>query len=331
MPRGIRPGIAIIALAIALAGLAPARAQSPADAPTTETQIVQPGRTVGDPILFTVTVHYGPGVTVEAPTNVVDVEPLEPVAPIEIQRESRADGGGRLTITYLTRSFTTGRLPLQPPFMTYRDADGRTHPLAPPPLTIEITSVLPPSATVTTPTPRPLKPALALPGTGPPWGVIGAVLGGTALLGGGLLLRRRRAQPAPAVVAEPPPPAAADVATAELERIGTLELGAAQIEEYCTQINAVVRRYLVTEYQVPAFNLATRELPERLLKAGADQHTATLVRALCSECDAVTYGRAVPLSDRAARFLDLAWEIVRPPATLRFARPDGAGERWERR
>ena len=323
--------VAVIAAAIAAAGFAPARAQAPADAPTVATQITQPGRTVGDPILFTVTVRYGPGVTLEVPAGVVDVEPLEPAAPIEVQRESHADDGSTLTITYLTRSFTTGRLLLQPPQLPYHDPAGLRQTLVPPPLTIEIVSVLPADAPAITLLPSPLKPALPLADAEPPWVVIGAALGGIALLGGGLALRRRRrAAPSPAVLSAAPPPAPAEAAAAELEGVGALGLDAAQIEEYYARINAVVRRYLATEYQVPAFNLATHELPDRLLQAGADLHTATLVRTLCGEYDTVTYGRALPLNDRAVRFLELAWEIVQPPVTLPFARPGASAGRWER-
>ena len=313
--------VATLALGLTALSLSIAAAQSPPP-PTAETVVGQQGHTVGDAITVVVTVRHHPAITVEAPPGVATLGDVEPAVPVGIALRILVDGDRLLTLTYETRAFRTGRLAVQPPDLVVRTADGAQRTLTPPATTVEVESVLPPGATLDELTPRALKPALDIQGAGAPFTWIGAGGGGAAaLLLIALLFRRvtrRRRAPAAAPAA---PPSPAQSAVDELVRIDTLSLLPDRVDEFCARIQRALRAYLATAYHLPAGSLTSGELPDRLLQAGADPRTATLVGRLYSECDAVAYAGARPAPSRARGYLELAISIVRPPDAARWARP----------
>jgi hypothetical protein len=86
-----------------------------------------------------------------------------------------------------------------------------------------------------------------------------------------------------------------------------------RLQDFCRQVDVTVRRFLANRYALPAANLTANELASRLARAGAEPGTIQRVRNLCAETDAVAYAGAVPTAERAARYVELAEAIVKPP------------------
>ena len=316
LPR--RPlATALLALLVALGATGLMRAQSPqplpqsqSQPPVVQTSIQQDGRTIGDPIIVTLTITYDAALTVPVPTDPADLGDLESAAPASSGVERLADGRRRIILTYETRAFRTGILAVQPPPIAYTDPDGARHTLTAPAVALSVESVLPPGADPSMITPRPLKPALAIGGAGVPALVIAAAIGGpVALLMLAWAARRLRRRP---LAFAPPGPTPAEQAAAQLEAAAALAPSPDGVAEYCRRISRTVRQYLGRRYGLPAANLTTAELQGRLRGAGADPRTVTLVRSLLDECDAVAYAAARPATARAARYVELALEIVSP-------------------
>ena len=172
--------------------------------------------------------------------------------------------------------------------------------------------------------PRPLKPPQTIGGRGAPLAAVVTPPAIAAALAAALLLvrhrRRRTARPASVVVVDP------ETATEQrLAAIRDAGLLPNEIPEHCARIRTALCAYIQARYGLPADNLTTQELGRRLGRAGATAPVIQLVQSLFQECDAVTYGRADPAPERAARYLDLAIAVVRPPRPEPWARSNASG------
>ena len=298
---------------------APLAAQTPADH-VISLDVSRDGRTVGDLITVTVTVQHPRDATLTVPSTPEPLGALDPASP-RVQTIDPGAGPLTVVITYETRAFLTGTLPLQLPALEYTDAGGtRSLPLSGREIVVD--SVLPAGAD--TLLPRPLKPPQVIGGRGAPLAAVVTPLAiAAALAAAGLVARHRRrraARPAPVDVVDPE--------TAAEQRLAVIRdamLLPDEIPEHCARIRTALRAYLHARYGLPADNLTTQELGRRLGRAGAAAPVIQLVQSLFQECDAVTYGRADPAPERAARYLDLALAVVRPPRPEPWARSNAGG------
>ena len=309
----------------------------PPPAPTVDVIVEGDRVTVGDPIRVTVVVRFDPAaVGVDEPAELATLGDLEPAFPSRLTTVELPDGGRELRVLYETRAFRTGPLIVQPPPILWRAADGTERVLEPPAASFTVASVLPPEAGTSDLTLRPLKPARTVEGAGAPLGLIGGVAGGigTALIAA-LVAWRWRAQRRRRGEAVPGPAVAtpADRVARELDRLGRLPASAESARLYCTTITQSLRDYFTDVYRLPANGLTTSELPDRLLQAGADSGTATLVRRLFDECDAVAYAGVRPAPGRLTGYLELAHSIVAPreaKGAQRWTPPEPPRASWAR-
>ncbi len=325
MNRRSRVALLALLLALAAAFSGSVAAQTP-DGVTVTVAVERQGETIGDPIIVTVTVRHPLTGSVAIDPGPVPLGNLEPAAPILVTSVDGADAT-EVSYSYSTRAFQTGLLPVViPPFRYTNAGAGIDELIRPPAQTVDVRSVLPSDPALLVP--RPLKPLETIGGAGVSIVVILApILGALALIAVVVMARRlrRRVFP-PAVVV--PPASPAETAAKALAEIGGAGLLPSAIDDYCARINSTVRSFLEARYHVPAPSLTSRQLADRLARAGADAGTVRMVASLCGECDAVAYARARPAQARADRYLDLAVSIVQAqPAAAAAAAPP---ERWAR-
>ncbi len=307
-----------------------ARAQVPPEA-AASVSVDREGETIGDPITISVTVTYPASLDVVIPQAALDLGALEPAVPEIVGRTS--DGSSdQVTFILRTHAFFVGLIEVRvPPLAIVDESGGTIGEVIPPASSLEVVSVLPDD--LASVTPRPLKPAERIGGGPVPLGlVVGPVVAVLVLLGLAMVFRRRRGRVA--MVIEEPLPDPALAAAAELSVISASGLLPDRLEEFARRVDGAVRRFLELRYDIPALNLTSIELADRLATAGAVAGTVRQVATLCVETDAIAYAGAVPASDRAARYVDLAHSIVQPeaPAETPFESPSAApaGPRWAR-
>lgn len=304
-------GIALAIGAATWGDATPLNAHTP-DGAEAKVEAVLDGETVGDPITIFVRLTFAVGDRLVLSNLAEPLGALEPAVPelIENVVTEGDDPHATAVVVLRTRAFVTGVLPVELPTLTLVDAGGAATIIALPSFELEILSVLP-----TDPAQgrlRPLKSAERIDGA--PIAlelVLGPILGGVALMlltiGGRRYLQRRR------IVFPEPPPNPTAIATAELGAIRDAGLLPSQLEEFCHRVDLTVRRFLADRYALPAANLTANELASRLARAGVEAGTIRRVRSLCAETDAVAYAGAAPAAERAARYVELAQAIVRPP------------------
>ena len=296
--------------------------QTPDD-PVISLEVSRNGRTVGDPITVTVTVQHPRDAMLTVPSTPEPLGAFDPATP-RVQTIDPGAGPVTVVITYETRAFWTGALPLKLPALEYTDARG-TRPLPLPEREIVVDSVLPANLdTRDTLLPRPLKPPQTIGGRGAPLAAVVTPLAVAAALAAAILLGRHRrlraAWPAPVDVVDPE--TAAEQRLAAIRDAGLLPH---HVPEHCARIRTALCAYLQARYGLLADNLTTHELGRRLGYTQAGTPVIQLVQSLFQECDAVTYGRANPAPERAARYLDLALAVVHPPRAEPWTRSNASG------
>ena len=282
------------------------------DGAEVKVEAVLDGETVGDPIMIFVRLTFAVGDRLILSDLAEPLGALEPAVPelIESVVTEGDDAHATAVVVLRTRAFVTGVLLVELPELTLVDAGGATTIIALPSMELEILSVLPTDPAQATL--RPLKSAERIEGAPIPLElVLGSILGGVTLvllmIGARRYLQRRR------IVVPDPPPNPAAIATAELGAIRDAGLLPSRLEEFCHRVDLTVRRFLADRYALPAANLTASELAARLARAGIEAGTIRRVRSLCAETDAVAYAGASPAAERAARYVELALAIVRPP------------------
>ena len=281
---------------------------------------------LGDPLVLTLSVVAGAGVTVEMPVfgdalgrfGIVDFTP---------RREPRADGGMALTQRYTLQSPMSGhqRIPrLRVEYVDERDgqADAKPRELLTDELAFSVASVLPEGEVA-----GELRPARAPLAElqGPwferywPWLVAGVVV--LAGAGAGFVVWLRRSEERARLTAY-------DRAMARLDRLRRTGLpDAGAVDGWYVELSDIVRRYIEERFALRAPELTTEEF---LLEAGRSADLKRSHRELLSDflarCDRVKFARYSPHEDESRDALGVAERFLADTRQTESGTPDRVRE-----
>lgn len=268
--------------------------------------------TIGDQVLFTITVELARGYELNDPGVPRAVGDLEVVDILTVLQTRLTDGRTRVQLRYLLTTFELGQRQLPVIVVGYRAPNGeRGQARTQGPHVIVVHSVVAPGED--TSDVKPLKPPLEVPGTENVLltrALPAAVAAGLALLAGVVWLRLRRRAPAP--VAEALVPRAARQALEELERVAEMRLPEqGRTREHYDRVSATVRAFLARRYGVPAASRTARELREALERAGVARSQAQLLYEVLADAESVRYEERVIYPARAHKTLRDLVDLMR--------------------
>jgi len=273
---------------------------------------------IGDAIVCTVGVIFPRQSTLEPPPPSDQLGSFEVRDYQVLPQRARRHDGQKTEINWTLVPFATGDLEIPPIAMVVIDSSGRPDTLRTQAQRVTVASLNPdPQGGI-----RDIKPPATLPG-GRAWMWWLAAV--AAVAAGGLLLfrflRRRRLRQALGDIAyQGPPRPAHEIALEELERIAALKLlEKGLIKEFYSQIAEIIKRYIGGRYHLETMELTTTELLQAMGRGSLPGDHIDLFRPFFGECDLVKFAKYMPPTERTARTLDGARDLVlatkeQPPA-----------------
>ena len=264
--------------------------------------------TIGDPVQLRLQIEADENLHIYLdPIDHTEYEHLE-IDPPQIkqsQSESLPTDKARYEATYPLRAFVVGTHTLPPITIKYTGTDGDSKSLQTPAYLFEVRSVKSPSDT-------------EMKGIKGPWSVprnwfvfilvvslVIIVVGAGALV---FFYFRRRAKPLNLQPETVPQRQPHEIAYEQLNRIEELNLVAqGEMKIYHTEISHVIRQYIAAQYHIPALELTTQELLDRLQTEDIPRE---LVHQFFINCDLVKFARYSPTKPEAHERLKEASRIV---------------------
>ena len=262
--------------------------------------------TVGDPVQLQLQIEVDENLHIYLdPIDSSEHEHLEIDKPQikQIKSENLPTGKVRYEVIYPLRAFTTGTHTLPPITIKYTGADGVSSNIQTPAYLFEVRTVKPPSDTEM----KEIKGPWSVP---PNWLFFLLVVLLVIIVVGVLVFfyLRRRAKPLdlqPEQVLQRQPH---EIAYEELNRIEGLNwVAQGEIKIYHTEISHVIRQYIAVRYHIPALELTTQELLDRLQPEDIPRE---LVRQFFTNCDLVKFARYSPTKPEAHERMEEARRIV---------------------
>jgi len=296
----------------------PAPAQQAPSVPASSTITVQAGAvvdrdtvTVGDVVRLTVRVRAPIGSTVNFPTGLDSLAPVQALEPPSVRDGTDSTVVDRVA-TYRVSPWDIGRQPIRLGDVIVQGDDGdRRVALTLP--TLFVRTVLPADSALRVP--KPVRPLLDVRAPVPWWWW---VLAAVAALGIGLLawwwIRRRRRL---GIVIRDPF-ADAEAAFARIERLRLPEAG--EPGRHAALMTDVVRRYLAARHEAATLAHTSGELLAAM--AGAQTVPFERLQRLLAEVDPVKFAAAPLASQRAREVGDEAKAIVREEHARATAVPE---------
>jgi hypothetical protein len=294
-----------------LLAASPARAQDPVQVPASTTITVQAGATVdrdtvtvGDVVRLTVRVRAPLGATINFPTGLDSLAPVQALEPPTVRDGADSSAVDRVA-TYRLSAWDIGNQPIRLGDVLVQADDGERRVALTLP-TLFVRSVLPADSAKRIP--KPARPLLEVRAPIPWWWWALAALAAVALgLGVWWWIRRRRRVPRPTG----DPFADATAAFARIERLRLPEAG--EPGRHAALMTDVVRRYLAERHEAASLAQTTGEL--LAATRGVTTVPFDQLRRLLDEVDPVKFA-AAPLAPQRARELgDAAKAIVREEHT----------------
>ena len=220
-----------------------------------------------------------------------------------IKSESPPTDKAHYEVTYPLRAFTIGKHTLPPITIKYTHADGDSGSIRTPAYPFEVRSVKPPSDT-------------EMKGIKGPWSVppnwllyIFVAFLGIVVIGAIIFLYfRRRAKPVDLQSEALSQRQPHEIAYEQLNRIeGMNWVAQGEMKIYHTEISHVTRQYIAARYHVPALELTTQELLDRLQHEDVPKE---LVMRFFNSCDLVKFARYSPTKPEAHERMEEARRIV---------------------
>ena len=262
--------------------------------------------TVGDPVQLRLQIEADENLHIYLdPIDRSEHEHLEVDKP-QVQRIESEDtpaGKARYEVTYPLRAFAIGTHTLSSITIEYTGADGNNGSVQTPAYLFEVRSVKPPSATEV----KEIKGPLPVP---PNWFlyILAALL---VIIVVGVLVffyLRKRAKPIdlpPEVLPQRQPH---EVAYEQLNQIeGMNWVAQGEMKVYHTEISQVIRQYIAARYHIPALELTTQELLDRLQPENIPKE---VVRHFFTNCNLVKFARYSPTKPEAHERMEEARRIV---------------------
>ena len=262
--------------------------------------------TIGDPVQLRIRIEADEHLHIYLdPINDSEHEHLEVDKPQvkRIKAEDTPTGKAHYEVTYPLRAYAVGVHTLPSITIEYTDTDGNSGSIRTPAYLFEVRAVKPPSATEI----KEIKDPLPVP---PNWFLY--ILALCLLIAAIILLVffyvRRRAKSIdlqPEVVPQRQPH---ETAYEQLKRIEEMNLVAqGEMKIYYTEISLVIRQYIAARYHIPALEMTTQELLDRLQP---ENIPIELVSHFLTNCDLVKFARYSPMKPEAHERMEEARRIV---------------------
>ena len=262
--------------------------------------------TVGDPVHLRLRIEADENLHFFLdPIDGSELEHLEVDEPQvkQIKSESLPTGKAHYEVTYPLRAFTTGAHPLPPITIKYTSADGDSDSIQTPSYLFEVRAVKLPNDTE-------MK-GIKRPWSVPPNWFLYILIVLLVIIAVGVLVvfyLRRRAKPLdlqPEAVSQRQPH---EIAYEQLNRIeGMNWVAQGEMKIYHTEISHVIRQYIAARYYIPALELTTQELLERLQPEDVPRD---LLQQFFTNCDLVKFARYSPTKPEAHERMEEARQIV---------------------
>ena len=262
--------------------------------------------TVGDPIQLRLRIETDENLHIYLdPIDGSELEHLEADEPQvkQIKSENPPTGKAHYEVNYPLRAFTTGGHTLPPITIKYTSADGGSGSIQTPSYLFEVRSVKPLNDTQM----KGIKGPWPVP---PNWFLYILIVFLVIIAVGALVVfyLRRQAKPLdlqPEAVAQCQ---SHEIAYEQLNRIeGMNWVAQGEMKIYHTEISHVIREYIAARYDIPALELTTQELLERLQP---EDITKDLLQQFFTNCDLVKFARYSPTKPEAHERLEEARRIV---------------------
>lgn len=262
--------------------------------------------TIGDPVQLRLWIEANADLHIYLdPIEVSEQEHIEVNKPQvkEIKSEDTPRGKVRYEVTYPLRGFAIGAHNLPPITIKYTDADRTNGSIQTPAYLFEVQSVKPPSATGM----KEIKGPWSVP---PNWFLYILVVLLVIVIVGALvfLYLRKRAKPIDLqseVVSQRQPH---KIAYEQLNRIeGMNWIAQGEMKMYHTEISHVIRQYIAARYHIPALELTTQELLDRLQPENIPEEQ---IQQFFTNCDLVKFARYSPTKPEAHERMEEAHRIV---------------------
>jgi len=264
--------------------------------------------TIGDRILYTLTVKTDPGVKLEPLALGSNLGAFE-VKDYKIYDPTKTKDGKIINKSeYIITTFTTGDYVIPPITINYTNPNGEKKEIKSEPLFILVKSV---GATESDKEDvRGLKPPIEI--KGGYWGYL-LILPILALLAtGGFLYYRQKSKAIalPKIPGELKKPAW-EVALLELENLKNSDLlERNEIKKYYIILSDIIRKYLERRYRITALDRTTPEVRLEMKGAKVDKEIVDSVYDFLSSCDLVKFAKCIPLKEEIEKDWNQAYTIV---------------------
>ena len=262
--------------------------------------------TIGDPVQLRLRIEANEDLHIYLePIDRGEHEHLEVDKPqVErIKSESPPTGKAHYEVIYPLRAFAIGKHPLPPIPIKYTDPDGTSGSVQTPAYLFEVRSVKPSGATEI----KGIKGPWSVP---PNWllYILAAFLVIVAIGAIIFVYLCKRAKPTdlqPEVLPQRQPH---EIAYEQLNRIeGMNWVAQGEMKVYHTEISHVIRQYIAARYHIPALELTTQELLDRLQSEDIPKE---LIRQFFTNCDLVKFARYSSTKPEAHERMEEARRIV---------------------
>ena len=262
--------------------------------------------TIGDPVRLRLRIEADVNLHIYLdPIDHSEQEHLEVDKP-QVERtksESPPPGKVRYEVIYPLRAFTIGKHTLPPITIKYTDTDGNSGSIQTPPYLFEVRAVKPSGATE-------IK-GIKGPWSTPPNWLLYILVAFLAIIAIGATIfvyLRKQAKPADLQSETGHQRQPHEIAYEQLNRIeGMNWVAQGEMKVYHTEISHVIRQYIAARYHIPALELTTQELLDRLQPEGIPKE---LVQQFFTNCDLVKFAQYSPTKPEAHERMEEARRIV---------------------
>ena len=262
--------------------------------------------TIGDPVRLRLRIEADENLHIYLdPIDRSEHEHLEVDKPqVErIKSESPPTGKAHYEVTYPLRAFAIGKHTLPPITIKYTGTDGDSGSIQTPTYLFEVRAVKPPSDTEM----KGIKGPWSVPSN---WILYILVVLLVIIVVGALVFfyLHRRAKPIdlqPEALSQRQPHEIAYEQLNRIERMNWVAQG--EMKVYHTEISHVIRQYIAARYHVPALEMTTQELLDRLQPEDIPKE---LVQYFFTNCDWVKFARYSPTKPEAHERMEEARRIV---------------------
>ncbi len=262
--------------------------------------------TIGDPVRLRLRIEADENLHIYLdPIDRSEHEHLEVDKPqVErIKSESPPTGKAHYEVTYPLRAFAIGKHTLPPITIKYTGTDGDSGSIQTPTYLFEVRAVKPPSDTEM----KGIKGPWSVPSN---WLLYILVVLLVIIVVGALVFfyLHRRAKPIdlqPEALSQRQPH---EIAYEQLNRIeGMNWVAQGEMKVYHTEISHIIRQHIAARYHIPALELTTQELLDRLQP---EDIPTELVQHFFTNCDWVKFARYSPTKPEAHERMEEARRIV---------------------